>query len=449
VGVEFGRQRALLAQEEIPAKAWALRLTTTPVIKGDFYSGQGRVMSLRNDTGWVAHDEAVLFTIPKSKVNSTLLIGSQLLVKARSFRLDPEHGHPADKLYFRRGFTSRLRVKHMQQVKFMDVKPSFTDSMLALRASVARVFVSQFRDSTLAAVATALVVGEELTLDKSLEQAYADTGTLHILCVSGMHVGLLYALIGFLTGFMRKSMLGRFVRYPLLFCAVWTYACIAGLAPSILRASVMFSFLLLNEWTGRKSSGLNALFSALFVLLAWYPAQLFEPGLQLSFLAVMGILVYQRPLIRVLPSSTWSLRRISEALSVTLSAQLLATPVSLGMFGRFPNYFLPANLLVVPHTTLCVYSCACQLLIPESFPWHHILVGLNTLMIEWGNQLVCWIASWPGALSFVQLSPSGVVCCYAFTACATRWIHEKRFFWLLLALCCLFIQTVLSLVMTS
>ncbi|MFN5355901.1 MAG: hypothetical protein ACK5CT_04730, partial [Bacteroidota bacterium] len=88
-------------------------------------------------------------------------------------------------------------------------------------------------------------------------------------------------------------------------------------------------------------------------------------------------------------------------------------------------------------------------LIPDSFPWHHILVGLNTLMIEWGNQLVCWIASWPGALSFVQLSPSGVVCCYALMACATRWIQEKRFFWFLMALCCLFLQSVLSPVLTN
>ncbi|MFM9056962.1 MAG: ComEC/Rec2 family competence protein, partial [Bacteroidota bacterium] len=309
---------------------------------------------------------------------------------------------------------------------------------------VARVFVAQFGDSTQAAVATALVVGEELNLDKSLEQAYADTGTLHILCVSGMHVGLLYALIGFITGFMRKSVLGRFVRYPVLFCAVWTYACIAGLAPSILRASVMFTFLLLNEWSGRKSSGLNALFSALFVLLVWNPAQLFEPGLQLSFLAVMGIMVYQRPLIRLLPSGTWSMRRISEALSVTLSAQLLATPVSLGLFGRFPNYFLPANLLVVPLTTLCVYSCACQLLIPDSFPWHHLLVRLNSLMIGWGNQLVYWMASWPGAVSLMRLSPAGVVCSYALLACATRWIREKRFLWLLLALCCLLLHLLLS-----
>ncbi|MFM9008494.1 MAG: hypothetical protein ACKORE_07935, partial [Bacteroidota bacterium] len=103
--VEFGPRRALLAQPEIPAKAWVLRLTNTPVCKGDFYAAQARIISLRTDSAWTAHDEAVLLSIPKSKVDSAFRIGSLLLVKARSFLLDPVQGHPADKVYVRRGFT--------------------------------------------------------------------------------------------------------------------------------------------------------------------------------------------------------------------------------------------------------------------------------------------------------------------------------------------------------
>jgi competence protein ComEC len=324
---------------------------------------------------------------------------------------------------------------------------SFTDRLMSLRGLACKRFVVQFRDSNTAAVATALVVGEELPLSKEVEQAYANTGTLHILCVSGMHVGLLFALLGFLTGFLRTSTIGRWIRYPSLLTAVWAYACIAGLAPSILRAAVMFTFFLLNEWSGRKSSGLNALFSALFVLLIWNPYQLFEPGLQLSFLAVFGIMVYQRTINRYLPSGNWFYRRLSEAISVTLSAQLLATPFSLGMFGKFPNYFLPANLVVVPVTTLAVYTCALQVLLPESFPLHSMLVDANKLLIDTSNYLVSCISTWPCAITDVSLSLSGVLTSYIVIACITRWMFEKRFFWLLCMLVFLLLQMISSLVM--
>ena len=206
------------------------------------------------------------------------------------------------------------------------------------------------------AIASALVLGVTDGLDNELRSAYAATGTMHILAVSGLHVSMLYLiLLWTLKPFHRLPGGKWFVAVTALF-TLWLYAFITGLSPSVLRAVTMFSFFALARPWARSTNVYNTLAVSAFFMLLLDPFLIRSVGFQLSYLAVLGI-VYLYPRILVL----WEPRhrittRIWKLSAVSIAAQIATFPLGLLYFHQFPNYFLLSNLLVVPITSVVLVS---------------------------------------------------------------------------------------------
>jgi competence protein ComEC len=254
-------------------------------------------------------------------------------------------------------------------------------------------------------VAAALLAGYDEMLDAEQRNEYSGAGVIHILCVSGLHVGVIYLLAEMIFSFLRKSKRFSFLRPVFIILIIWLYALITGLAPPVLRASLMFTLIMLGRSSQKQFNTFNTLAAAAFILLVLDPPVLFNVGFQLSFTAVLGIITFQ-PYLRKLwrPKNpivvySWDL------VTASLAAQILTTPFILYYFHRFPTYFLFANIAAIPLSGIIIYT-GVLLLFTSGIPvFGHLVSMALTGEIRLLNKIVAFIENLPGAvISNIHLS---------------------------------------------
>lgn len=262
------------------------------------------------------------------------------------------------------------------------------------------------------AIASALVLGDKSLLSQDLRQSFGAAGAMHVLAVSGLHVGIILELLLFLFGRVPKI----FTKKRALILALlvlWTYAMIIGFPPSVVRATLMFTLLSIGRLSSQQSDSLNILFFSAFAMLVFEPLLIFDIGFQLSYLAMLGILTIQKPLASLIYIQNKWLRKIWDGTTVGVAAQIFTFPLTLYYFHQFPNYFLLTNIGMMIFAGI-VLSLGIILL---SINW----IGLagKIIAIGFGFSIagmlffVQWIERLPGALAdgFV-LSPLVVIACY-------------------------------------
>ena len=214
------------------------------------------------------------------------------------------------------------------------------------------------------AVAAAILLGYDDTLPTELRQKYVAAGSMHILCVSGMHVGVVFMVFSYLLGFLnRRKPWQNMFKQSLLLLMIWFYALLAGLAPSILRSTIMLSFVIIGDMLKREGVLLNSLAASAFLLLCIDPANLFNVGFLLSYCAVIGIVVLQRPIYNLFYTRFKFLDKIWELTAVTLAAQIATAPFSIYYFHQFPSYFWLSNLFMGPISTVVIIGGMVMLLV--------------------------------------------------------------------------------------
>ncbi|MCX2741699.1 ComEC/Rec2 family competence protein [Pontibacter anaerobius] len=248
------------------------------------------------------------------------------------------------------------------------------------------------------AIASALILGVKDELDNSIRQAYADTGTMHVLAVSGLHVGLIYTVLMLVLARFSATARQRWLGAILVLAVLWLYAFITGLSPSVLRAVLMFSLVTVGLGLQRRTVVYNTIAFAALVLLYSNPYNLFEVGFQLSFLAVLGIVYLQPQLYNLLEVDNWLLDKVWAYFTVALAAQLATFPLGLLYFHQFPIYFWLANIIVVPAATFVLWSGVAAL----AFSWVPFLSELlfkAHFWLIWGmNEFNLWLQRWPQSI---------------------------------------------------
>ena len=198
------------------------------------------------------------------------------------------------------------------------------------------------------AVASALVLGVTDGLDNELLKAYAGTGAMHVLAVSGLHITIIYMIIVWFLKPLSRFRSGPWIIAVTSLIILWGYAFITGLSPSVLRAVMMFSFLALAKPTQQSTNIYNTLSASAFCILMFDPFLVMSVGFQLSYLAVIGIVYVHPKLYPLWEPESRLLDEIWKMTSVSTAAQIATLPLGLYYFHQFPNYFLISNLLVIP-----------------------------------------------------------------------------------------------------
>jgi len=329
------------------------------------------------DYNWNSSNGKVLVYIEKDSLSSNLKLGDNLLIKGVLKDIEPpKNPNEFDyKQYLHnRSIYQQGYLKHDEWV-YLESKPRGIDEF----ANEARQFLlftlkENGVEGDQFAIASALILGNKDELDFEVKQSYATAGAMHVLAVSGLHVGIIFLILNTLFSVLDKSRKGRISKAIVLLICLWIYALITGLSPSVLRASTMFSFLIIGTVLNRKSSIYNTLAASAFFLLIINPNLLFEVGFQLSYVAVLGI-VYLQPLIyKRIYTKWWLLDKIWAITAVSIAAQIATLPLTLYYFNQFPVYFMLSNLIVIP-AAIVILSLGIILFITSPFPVVSEIVG--------------------------------------------------------------------------
>jgi competence protein ComEC len=248
------------------------------------------------------------------------------------------------------------------------------------------------------AVASAMLLGYSSVLDSETRQIYSGSGAMHVLCVSGLHVGIIYMFVGVLLTPLLRLKKGKLLRSVICIVIIWFYAMLTGLSASVIRAATMFSFLSIGQMAGRRTGIYNTLAASAFFILLFNLYLLFEIGFQLSYLAVLGIVSIQPGLYHLLNIKNKILDKVWALLSVSIAAQLATGPMATFYFHQFPSYFLLTNLWVIPVSFACMFLGVLFFLTSWIYPLAKITGWLLALGFKVMNTGVSIIEGLPGAV---------------------------------------------------
>ena len=280
-------------------------------------------------------------------------------------------------------------------------------------------------------VAQALLLGYRAALADDLRQSFAQAGTMHVLAVSGLHVGIIYLVLQYLLFWLRRVPGGRWLQPLIIAVLLWGFAILAGFAPSVVRAVVMFTFVALGRCFDRYTSVYNALLASAIVLLLCHPAYLFQVGFQLSYAAVLAIVWVQPMLYRPL-ATKWAVLNFPLALlTVSIAAQLGTAPLALHYFGQFPGLFWLANLWVVPLVTLLMYGGFPLLGLSAVVALPEMLYQPYEWVMQWMIGGVAWIQDrdW-GLIAQLDIGWGEVALLYILVVAGVWWLRRReKFLW--------------------
>lgn len=386
-----------------------------------------------------------LLYFPKDSASATLRRGDVLLVQT-TLAPPRNNGNPDEFDYVRflrrRGGsgTAYVPAGHWQVVGHDSVR-TFRQAARDCRDRVVELYRSLGFGGDELAVLSALSVGDQDKLSDDIVETYSVSGASHVLALSGLHIGFLYALLWFVfrLAWSRCRWL-KFWLVLLIVLALWGFAFVAGLSSSVVRSVTMFSLLALSSLQTEKPLTLNTLAGTAFLMLLWRPSWLFDVGFQLSFLSVWAIVVIQPRLYALCRADNRLLKWLWGLATVSVSAQLATAPLVLLYFSRFSTHFLLTNLWVVPVSSLVMYA-AVALLALTPFPflqqafavWVEKLVWLQNRVLQAIEDLPCssvdgvWVSTWEVWLFYLFVAAA----CYGYVRHRGRAVLGA---WLLLGL---------------
>ena len=342
----------------------------------------------------------VAVRVDDSLESEPLVYGDELVIPS-GFEMVPPPFNPGEFDY--QAYLANKRLWHQDYLAAGEFKKlaagkgnPFIAHALDFRRRMVAKFAAYIADHDAYSVASALILGYRAEMNESLVQAFSNTGTIHVLSVSGMHVVLVFWLLAKLLWWMNRGKGLRAAKFIILLGAVWGYAALTGFSPPVLRASMMVSFVMAADIFGHQNRIYNSIAASAFFLLLYDPGFINDIGFQLSYLAVLGI-VFLQPVMRLLiPAGNRVLRPVTDYMGMSIGAQAGAGPLAAYYFHQFPLYFLPANLLIVLPTSAIMYVGFALLVLPagQLALWTGMLLEK---LILFTNTLLAQIEQWPMA----------------------------------------------------
>ena len=367
--------------KDIPKKSGLRNLKTTVSINQ---------MLVNNK--WQDCEGNVLVYLPIS--DSLLELGNFIQFKNRLSEI-PEPKNPFEFNY--RAYLKGKGIFHQLYLKsdeFKQIKSNEQSTFLRyadqLKNHLIKVLKSHGLSGDKLAITSALLLGYDDEISKELLNAYSATGTLHVLSVSGLHVGLVFLILNFLIR-LPNNRFYNLVKGILMLACIWFYAALTGLSPSVVRSASMFSFIIIGTIINRKGNIYNTLLASAFVILLFEPNLILDIGFQLSYVAVAGI-VFFYPYIDNWwkPNNKW-LKKLWQTTAISISAQLVTLPISLFYFGQFPVLFFISNLVVIPLSYVVMFGAMILVAISPIKWLASVITYLLSISVEWMNQITLFL----------------------------------------------------------
>lgn len=403
----------------LPASGWcvadrepalfSVRLADTPRQAPRTYKVAARVEAVYDGAVWQEADCPILLYLHKDSSAAALQYGDRLVIHARPQQPDSSinpYQFDYRRYLLRKGIAWHCYVAQEGWNRQPDSLASHR-GLLAWSKRVQRHLVQRLQATTLSqqykGMAAALLLGWRDDLEPSTLLHFRQAGIMHLLCVSGLHVGIVAWLAGLLFLFMGKLRWQRVLKGSVQLLAIWGFTFVTGMAPSTLRAAVMFSLLRIGYMAQQRPLALNNLCTSALLLLFVNPGLLFDVGFQFSYTAVVGILALQDPLrslVKLPFEKRWTapVRYVWKLVCLTLSAQLFCMPLQLYYFHEVYTWFIIANLLIVPFAGLLLATVLAVVLLPQASGLGHAAVWLAGQEFHAADGLAAWVGGLPCAV---------------------------------------------------
>ncbi|NEW78859.1 MAG: ComEC family competence protein [Gelidibacter sp.] len=286
----------------------------------------------------------------------------------------------------------------------------------------------RFKNDELAVV-NALLLGQRQHLTSELQQSYIGAGAIHILAISGLHIGIILLILTAAFKPLHYFKHGKMTATALIIIILWMYAIIAGLSASVVRAVAMFTAIAFGMYVNRQSNVYRNLVISMFFLLLFNPYYLFEVGFQLSYLAVFSIVWIQPKLYNLWKPKFWILDKLWQLLTVSSAAQMGVLPLSLYYFHQFPGLFFVSNLVIIPFLgiILTVGIVIMALAVLQIAP--QFLVDAYIFVIQQMNKFIEWIAHQEYfIIQQISMSFLLMMALYALMFFGLKWTEKKVFY---------------------
>ncbi len=406
-------------------------LNELPAEKNKSFKATASITSLVKNNKTIAVKGKLILYFKKDSLSSSLENGSVVIFK-KPLQEIKNSGNPGGFDYKRyslfNGITHQVYLKTEEFILLPAKNKKWFSSFLDdIREQVLTTLRTNIKGEKEVGLAEALLIGYKDDLDKTLVQSYTNTGVVHIIAISGLHLGLIYWLLVQLLKPMKRHKYVNWVRPVIIICCLWLFSLLAGAQPSILRSAVMFTCIVLGENISKKTSIYNTLAFSAFILLCYNPYWLWDVGFQLSYSAVLSIIIFMRPIYNLLYFKNKIFDFFWKLNAVTLAAQILTLPVSIFHFHQFPCHFLLTNFVAVPLSSaillgeilLCILSFipVLALVIGKLLSW---LIWLMNAYIERMEALP--FSLWDG----LQLNIPQVILLFVFITAISFWLLEKK-----------------------
>ncbi|UWX54562.1 ComEC family competence protein [Maribacter litopenaei] len=339
----------------------------------------------------------ILINQSTDSIHNTFQVDDELFIKSKISPINP----PLNPHQFNfKEYMGHLGVHHSLKLSLENftVLPNPSKTLIGYAQQVRSNIIKKLENEDFGreqlSIIRALLLGERTTISEDTYSNYVDAGAVHILAVSGLHVGILLMLIQFVLRPLNRLPYGKKIVLFLTLILLWAFAFIAGLSPSIIRACAMFTFVAYAMYMNRPSNSFNILaLSMFFILLVINPNLLFQVGFQMSYAAVFAI-VWIYPLLQKwwFPKNR-IIRYLWQLLSVSIAAQLGVLPISLFYFHQFPGLFFISNLLIVPFLGLILGMGMIIIVLSLVEKSSSSLIWMYNEVIGLMNKIVSWVAN--------------------------------------------------------
>ncbi len=417
-----GIRRRQVAEYDLPSRAvTVMRVDSEPRLSKRTVQFESTLIRVADSLGKISFEDPmpkVIVSVAIDKYSDTLRLGDYIIATSQIYKVE-NNNNPFEFDYReylrRRGICNRAYVLNYTKGEsdLISTDKSLIDRAKVLQLKLVEEIDSLFVDDNHAALVSSLLIGYREELSSDLRGTFGDVGLSHILAVSGLHIGFVYMIM--IVVFF-PLLVNRFRRfgYVMIILSLWIYAFISGMSPSVVRATIMISILVVGRLFYLPYNSRNALFSTAIIMLCYNPMYIYDVGFQLSFMAVWSIIIFYSKVRSIVDKCIGKLplvNRLTSVISLSLSAQILALPLSLYYFNIVPIWFLLANILVVPILPIIIGLSALSVLFGVLGIKFELLISVITLLIDFVIGVGEELASWSSVKS-VSISLTVLLICY-------------------------------------
>ncbi|MDX1351038.1 MAG: ComEC/Rec2 family competence protein [Putridiphycobacter sp.] len=380
-----------------PSKFYLVKSTNPPIEKPNSFQIHATILQSEHAN---TQGKALIY-IEKSKNAKSISYGDILVVKNK-FKPIKANGNPFEFDYKR--YLRIHNINHQAYLKEKDWKLhkkaaiDLFGYIFLLRQTCDHWLESSSLSTQNKKVAKALLLGEKEFLDEATLKSFSSAGAMHVLAVSGLHVGIIMLILQFILKPIKRLKYGEFVHAIIVIFGVWFYALLTGFSPSVIRAALMFSFIVIGMGLQRQNSIYQSILVSAFIILIFDPFSLFKVGFQLSYLAVLGIVYFQPKIYRAFYFSSTIIDYIWQITSVSIAAQLATFPLGLYYFHQFPNLFFISNIIVIPLAGIILMLGFVYFILHFAQPLSYILEQVIDFCLTFLHKSVTLIENLPFAI---------------------------------------------------